>query len=93
VLRCCDILGKTQYEIENEYAWIDLPQLLELHSERKAGEMLKHIEVSSFPHMSDRKAREGILKQYRDQLPKPIQDKPKSAQEQYEALRARMMGR
>lgn len=93
MLRCCDILGKTQFEIENEYYWIDLPQLLELSGERKAKDMLKNIEVSAFPHMSDAKAREAILQQYRDQLPKSPPEKPKSAQEQYEALKMRMKGR
>jgi len=55
--------------------------------------MLKNIEVSSFPHMSDAKAREAILQQYRDQLPKSPPEQPKTAQEQYEALKLRMKGR
>jgi hypothetical protein len=92
-LRCCLVLEKTQYEIENEYAWIDLPNLLEMSGEQRAREMLENIEVATFPHMSDQKAREAILQQYRNRLPKPPATKPKSAQEQYEAHRARMMGR
>jgi len=93
VLRCCVILGKTQYEIENGYAWIDLPQLLELSGERRARELLDNIEVSVFPHLSDNKAREAILQRHRDRLPKPPPEPPKSAQEQYEALKMRMKGR
>lgn len=67
--------------------------MLELSGERKAKDMLKNIEVSSFPHMSDAKAREAILQQYRDQLPKPPPEQPKTAQEQYKALKLRMKGR
>ncbi|GBG09514.1 hypothetical protein PAT3040_04164 [Paenibacillus agaridevorans] len=86
-------MAKTQYEIEHEYAWIDLPELLELSGEQRARDMLESIEVSAFPHMSDSQTREAILQRHRDRLPKPPPTPPKSAQEQYEALRARMMGR
>jgi hypothetical protein len=90
VLRCCAILGKTQREIENEYAWIDIPRLLEITNERRAMELLDNIEVSTFPHISDEKVRESILKRHRDKLPQPPNEPPKSAEEQYQALVARM---
>ncbi|MFD2116337.1 hypothetical protein ACFSTH_08370 [Paenibacillus yanchengensis] len=86
------ILGKTQNEIENGYAWIDLPRLIELQGERRAIELLENIEVATFPHITDSKIREAILKQHRDKLPKPPPETPKSAQEQYEALKLRMKG-
>lgn len=91
-MRCSIVLGKTQCEIENEYFWIDLPQLLELSGERRARDMISYIEVSAYPHITDVEAREAILNQWRDQLPKPPPEPPKSAQEQYEALKLRMKG-
>jgi hypothetical protein len=90
VLRCCITLGKTQHEIENEYAWIDLPRLLELSGERRAKELIENIEVSSFPHYADQKVREGIMERLQSKLPKPPKEPPKSAEEQYQALLARM---
>jgi hypothetical protein len=69
-----------------------LPQLLELSGEQRARELLENIEVSAFPHISDSKARESIYQRHRDRLPKPPPAPPKSAEEQYEAQRARMMG-
>ncbi|WP_339816776.1 hypothetical protein MKZ15_15370 [Paenibacillus sp. FSL R7-0216] len=93
MLRCCVVLSKTQYEIENEYYFIDLPELLMLKDQVRASEMLEQIDIVAFPHNSDKEARKAIVNRYVTVLPKPPTPKPKSAQEQYEALKLRMKGR
>lgn len=70
-----------------------MPRVLEISGERRAREMLENIEVSSFPHITDKQVKEAIIKFYRDRLPKPPPEPPKSAQEQYKELKLRMMGR
>ncbi|MUG45528.1 hypothetical protein [Paenibacillus woosongensis] len=87
------MLGKTQHEIENEYYFVDLPELLMLKDQNRASELLENIDVVSFPHISDKKAREAIVKRYANILPKPPAETPKSAEEQYQAQLARMKGR
>jgi len=90
VLHCCAILGKTQYEIENEYAWIDLPELLRIRDEQRARELFELLDVSMFPHVADKRAREEIVERIKRRLPKPPSEPPKSAEEQYQALLMRM---
>ncbi|MDL1163633.1 hypothetical protein P0100_21710 [Yersinia pestis] len=51
------------------------------------------IDIVSFPHMLDKKAREKIMKRITDMLPKLPAEPPKSAEEQYQAQLARMRGR
>lgn len=93
MIECCILLDKTQYEIENEYAFIDLPALMMKKNQLRAKELLENIEVIAFPHLSESKDREAILKRLKERLPKPPPEPPKSADEQYEALKKRMMGR
>jgi hypothetical protein len=93
VLRCCVVLGKTQHEIENEYYFIDLPELLMLKDQARASEMLERIDIVAFPHNPDKEARQSIIDRYTSVLPKPPAPPPMSAQEQYEALKLRMKGR
>ncbi|CAM3706038.1 hypothetical protein COLU111180_04085 [Cohnella lubricantis] len=88
-MRCCIVLGKTQHEIESEYAWIDLPQLLHLTGERRARELIENIQVSSFPHYTE-ETRKDILKGLQAKMPKLAKEPPKSAEDQYQALLARM---
>jgi len=90
-LRCCATLRKTQYEIENEYTWVDLPDLIRLEGERRARDYLDDIEVSIFPHVSDKDARETIIEKHRSRIPKPTAQ-AKTADEQYQALLLRMRG-
>lgn len=87
------MLGKTQREVENEYFFIDLPELLMIKDQVRATEMLQEIDVVSFPHITDEKARDAIFKRITSALPKPSKEQPKSAEEQYKAQLARMMGR
>ncbi|QWU18254.1 hypothetical protein KP014_09705 [Paenibacillus sophorae] len=86
------MLGKTQFEVENEYCLIDLPQLLLIKDQIHAAELLEQIDVESFPHIMDKKAREAILKRITRNLPKPPKAPSKSAEEQYQAQLARMKG-
>ena len=90
MLQCCAILGKTQHEIENEYAWIDLPELLRIRDEQRARELFELLDVSMFPHAADKRAREEIIERIKRRLPKPPPEPPKSAEEQYQALLMRM---
>ncbi|WP_020615739.1 hypothetical protein [Paenibacillus daejeonensis] len=91
-MRCCILLDKSQRQIEEDYYFIDLPELLTIKDQRQAKELLDNIDVISFPH-SDKKGREGTIKRLQERLPKPPKEQPKSAKEQYEALKARRMGR
>lgn len=93
MLKCCAVLGKTQFEIENGYYFVDLPQLLLLKDQVRAAEMLEEIDIVSFPHLLDKKSREAILKRIVNVLPKPPEELPKTAEEQYQAQLARMRGR
>jgi hypothetical protein len=86
------VLGKTQHEIENGYAWVDLPDLLKLSGEARARELLENIQVSTFPHMTDVKAREAIMSSIRDRLPKAPPTPLMSAEEQYQVQMLRMRG-
>lgn len=87
------MLGKTQHEIENEYYFVDLPKMLVMKDEVWAKELLLQIDIVSYPHMMDKKARENIIKRINSMLPKPPAEPPKSAEEQYQARLARMRGR
>lgn len=87
------MLGKTQHEVETEYYFVDLPELLMLKDQIRASELLENIDVVSFPHILDENARKSILTRFTSVLPKPPAEQPKSAQEQYEALKQRMKGR
>ncbi|MGG1879365.1 hypothetical protein ABDI30_17575 [Paenibacillus cisolokensis] len=86
------MLGKTQYEVENEYYFVDLPRMLMAHDQVRAEKLLMQIDVESFPHLMDKKAREAIIKRITSVLPKPPPEPPKSAEEQYQALLARKKG-
>ncbi|MNI86701.1 hypothetical protein D3C73_1438160 [compost metagenome] len=87
------MLGKTQHEVENEYYFVDLPELLMLKDQIRASELLEQIDIVSFPHNSDKEARTAIVNRYIAVLPKPPAEPPKPASEQYEALKQRMKGR
>lgn len=89
-MRCCVVLGKTQREIEHEYAWIDLPELLRISGERRAKELIENIQVSSFPHFADNETREAIMKELQSRVPQPPKAPQKTAEEQYQAQLARM---
>ncbi|MDT3426065.1 putative Fe-S cluster-containing radical SAM superfamily protein [Paenibacillus forsythiae] len=78
--------------MDNEYYLIDLPQLLLIKDQIHAAELLEQIDVSSFPHIAEKKAREEILKRLTRNLPKLPKSPPKSAEEQYLAQLARMRG-
>lgn len=93
VLRCCTHLGKTQREIEEEYYFVDLPELLMLKNQSRARELLEGLDVVSYPHILDDKAREAIFKRITSVLPKPPAEPPKTAEEQYQAHLAKMRGR
>jgi len=84
------VLGKTPREIENEYAWIDLPEILRIRNEQLAKDWFELLDISIFPHLSDQKARERIWERHRSRLPKPPPEPQKSAEEQYQELLARM---
>lgn len=86
------MLGKTQHEVESEYFFVDLPELLMLKDQIRASELLENIDVAAFPH-TDKKGRETIVKRFTSVLPKPPEEAPKSAEEQYQALKMRMKGR
>ncbi|WP_243895802.1 hypothetical protein [Paenibacillus sp. F411] len=58
-----------------------------------AKELLMQIDIVSYPHTMDKKARESIIKRITNMLPKPPAEPPKSAEEQYQAQLARMKGR
>lgn len=90
MLRAAVALGKSPQEIENEYAWIDLPELLRIRNEIKAQEWFDQLEASAFPHIADEKVRKAIWERHRSRLPKPPPALPKSAEEQYQELLARM---
>ncbi|MGW8822220.1 hypothetical protein ACWGNU_08855 [Paenibacillus lautus] len=72
---------------------MDLPKMLVMKDEVWAKELLMQIDIVSFPHMLDKKAREKIMKRITDMLPKLPAEPPKSAEEQYQAQLARMRGR
>ncbi|MBP1892983.1 hypothetical protein [Paenibacillus lactis] len=91
-MRCCAVLGKTQYEVENEYYFVDLPKMLIMKDQTRAEELLMQIDIVSYPHLVDKKARETIVKRITSMLPKPPAESPKSAEEQYQAQLARMKG-
>ncbi len=93
VLRCCTHLGKTQREIEEDYYFVDLPELLLLKNQARARELLEGLDVVSYPHIIDDKARETIFKRITSALPRLPVTPPQSAQEQYQALKVRMKGR
>jgi len=76
--------------VENEYAFIDLPGLLEIRTERRAMELLENIEIIQFPHLSEKKDREGIIKKLQDRISKEPPPPPKTAEEQYQALKLSM---
>lgn len=86
------MLEKTQYQIENEYFFIDLPQILLLKDQAHAAEMIEQLNVESYPHITDKKVREEILKRYTRILPEATVPKALSAEEQYQAQLARMKG-
>jgi hypothetical protein len=81
------VLGKTQYEIENEYAFIDLPKLLVKKNERRALEMLEDIQVATFPHLMEQRDRKAVLKRLQDQVETVVPSEVhtvKPAEEQYQ---------
>lgn len=84
------ILDKTQYQIENDYYFIDLPALLRIKNEKKAMQLLEQLQVTSYPHITDQKARNNIMKAITSQLPAKPKGPVKSAEEQYQARMARM---
>ncbi|MFF2910012.1 hypothetical protein [Paenibacillus sp. NPDC057934] len=92
MLRACIILGKTQREVENDYYQIDIPRLLQIKDQVRAGELLQYLDVISLPHIIDDKAREEVLSRITAALPKPPPEPVKSAEEQYQANLARMKG-
>jgi len=53
-------------------------------------EMLENIEVVSYPHMTEKSDREAVLKRLQDRISKEPPAPPKSAEEQYQALKLRM---
>ncbi|GGH17340.1 hypothetical protein GCM10008013_12610 [Paenibacillus segetis] len=71
---------------------MDLPELLMLKNQSRARELLENLDVVSYPHIIDDKAREGIIKRITNSLPKPAETPPQSAEEQYQAHLARMKG-
>ncbi|MNP24403.1 hypothetical protein D3C76_1171620 [compost metagenome] len=87
------MLGKTQHEVENEYNFVDLPELLMLKDQIRASELLENIDIATFPHLTEKKDREAIIKRITSPLPKPPVEPPKSAEDQYQAQLARMKGR
>lgn len=87
------MLGKTQHEVENEYYFVDLPELLMLKDQIRASELLENIDVATFPHLSEQKDREAILKRISSVLPAPLAEPQKSAKDQYEELKLRLKGR
>lgn len=86
------VLGKTQYEVENEYYFVDLPELLMLMDQKHASVIIEQLNVASYPHITDKKVREDILKRYTYLLPKPMAQKVQSPEDQYQAQLARMKG-
>lgn len=89
-MECSIILDKTQLQIENEYYWIDLPDLITKKNEHKAASLLNDIEVATFPHITDEKVRKSIWDKYQKRLPQGEPEKPLSAEAQYERLKRRM---
>lgn len=67
--------------------------MLVMKDEVWAKELLLQIDIVSYPHMMDKKARENIIKRINSMLPKPPAEPPKTAEEQYQARLARMRGR
>jgi len=58
--------------------------------EQRARELFELLDVSTFPHIADKKARDEIIERIKRRLPKPPPEPPKSAEEQYQALLMRM---
>ncbi|KUP22415.1 hypothetical protein [Paenibacillus sp. DMB5] len=85
-------LGKTQHEIENEYYFVDLPELLLLEERRHATAMVEQLEVASYPHIMDKEVRSEILQRYVRRLPKTPAPKQMTPEEQYQAQLRRMKG-
>ncbi|QSF42656.1 hypothetical protein [Paenibacillus tianjinensis] len=85
-------MGKTQHEVENEYYFVDLPELLLLEERRHATEMIEQLEAESYPHIMDKEVRTDILQRYVRRLPKAPVPKQLTAEEQYQAQLARMKG-
>jgi hypothetical protein len=85
-------LDKSQYQIEHEYYFIDLPSLIRVKNERRAVHLLEQLQIASYPHISDKRDREKIMKSIADQLPKKAAPPPLTAEEQYQARLARMKG-
>jgi hypothetical protein len=88
-MQCCIILDKTQHQVENEYYFIDLPEILKKKNENKAAGLLQDIQIISYPHIADEKARSDIFNSIKSQLPK-VPEEVKSADDQYEALKRKM---
>lgn len=86
------VLGKTQHEVENEYYFVDLPELLLLKDQEHASAIIEQLNVASYPHITDKDVREKMLKQYTRLLPKSATPKQMTAEEQYQAQLARMKG-
>ena len=86
------MLDKTQHQIENEYFFIDLPQLLLLKSQAHASEIIEQLEVVSYPHITDKQVREKIINRYIQILPKAPEKPRASAEDQYQVQLARMKG-
>lgn len=92
VLRCCIHLDKTQREIEEDYYFVDLPELLLLKNQARARELLEGLDVVSYPHITEEKSRTAIIKRLTSALPKPPSEPQLSAEEQYQAHLMRMKG-
>ncbi|AIQ59681.1 hypothetical protein [Paenibacillus borealis] len=86
------MLDKTQHQIENEYFFIDLPQLLLLKDQARASEVIAQLEIASYPHITDQKVRQEIINRYIKVLPKAPEKPRASAEDQYQAQLARMKG-
>ncbi|WP_244169661.1 hypothetical protein [Paenibacillus helianthi] len=85
-------MDKTQYQIENEYFFIDLPQLLLLKDQARASEVIEQLEIASYPHIVDKQVRQEIIQRYINALPKAPEPPKMTAEEQYQAQLARMRG-
>ncbi|MDH6427275.1 hypothetical protein MKX34_17185 [Paenibacillus sp. FSL R5-0636] len=91
-MRCCTVLDKTQWQIENEYFFVDLPQLLLLKDQAHASNVIEQLEIESYPHITDKKVREQIINRYIQALPKAPEKPKMSAEDQYQAQLVRMKG-
>nr|WP_247681768.1 hypothetical protein [Paenibacillus sp. Marseille-P2973] len=67
--------------------------MLMLKDQIRASELLENIDIATFPHLTEKKDREAIIKRITSPLPKPPAEPPKSAEDQYQAQLARMRGR